>query len=408
MAQATGEANKVKISERALKAKPSPTLAITAKANQMKKEGHDIVGLGAGEPDFDTPELIKDAAIRALKEGFTKYTPTAGTPELKQAICDKLKKENGLEYSPAEIIVSCGAKHSLYNAIQALIDSGDEVIIPTPFWVSYLDQVNLADGKAVLVKTDDASHFKITADQLEKAITPRTKILILNSPSNPTGMVYSRAELEAIADVVVRRNILVLSDEIYEKMLYGGAEFVSFASLSPDVKALTMTINGVSKAFSMTGWRIGYAAGAKEIVAAMGRIQDHSTSNPTSIAQKGALQALTGPLDDVEKMVAAFWKRRDMVLDLLKQIPGVSCVKPEGAFYVFPSIAGVLGQKTPKGKLLKNSDDVADYLLEDHLVAVVPGSGFGSDTHMRLSYATSEAALKKALGRIKAAFEVLG
>lgn len=395
------------ISERARKASPSPTLAITAKAKQMKAEGIDVVSFGAGEPDFDTPQNVKDAAIKALQGGMTKYTPTSGTPELKKAICDKLKRDNGLEYAPSQIIVSIGAKHSLYNAMLALCDPGDEVIIPAPYWVSYPEMVKLADGVPVYVQTDESTGFRMTPDALRAAITPRTKALVLNSPSNPTGAIYEPAAIEEIAKIAVEKGIYVISDEIYEKLVYGGNRMVSIASFGDEIKKLTITINGLSKSHSMTGWRVGYTAAEQEIVSGMSRIQDHSTSNPVSFVQAGAIEALCGPQDAVEEMRKAFDERRQVIVDGLNAIPGVVCPNPGGAFYVFPNVSAYYG-KSFNGQEVGGSDAFGAFLLDEAKVAVIPGSGFGADSNIRLSYATSMDNIKKGIARIGEAVAKLG
>ncbi len=399
------------LSQRALNAAPSPTLAITAKANALKASGKDVVSFGAGEPDFDTPQNVKDAAVTALAKGDTKYTPSSGTVALKDAILAKLKRDNGLTYSRNEIIVSCGAKHSIYNLMQALLDPGDEVIIPSPYWVSYPEQVKLADGTPVIVQTDEATGFLTTASQMESAMTPQTKLMIVNSPSNPTGAVYTPQALRDIAELCAGRGIYLMSDEIYEKILYTGNEFVSPASFSDEIKNLTITINGFSKAHSMTGWRLGYAAADLDIVAAMSKIQDQSTSNPTSIAQAAGVEALNGPQDAVETMRQAFQERRDYIVSALNDIPGVHCLNPGGAFYVFPNVSALYGRSwKPAGdtpRTLGGSDDLATYLLEAYEVAVIPGSGFGADGNIRLSYATSMANIQKGVARIAEAVEAL-
>lgn len=395
------------ISERAKNALPSPTLAITAKANQMKADGIDVVSFGAGEPDFDTPNNVKYAAIKAMVDGATKYTPTSGTPALKQAICEKLKKDNGLEYAPSQIIVSDGAKHSIYNAVMALCDPGDEVIIPAPYWVTYPEQVKLAEGVPVCVKTDESTGFKMTTSMLKNAVTSKTKMLILNSPGNPTGAVYNRSELEEIAKIAVENSFYVISDEIYEKMVYDGNEHVSIASFNDDIKKLTVTINGLSKSHSMTGWRIGYAAAEQEIVSAMSRLQDHSTSNPVSFVQTGAVEALRGPQNDQAMMVREFNERRKVIVGGLNAIPGIVCPDPGGAFYVFPNVSKFYG-KSFNGKTIDGSDSFAAFLLDEARVAVVPGSGFGADQNVRLSYATSMANIKKGIERIAEAVSKLG
>ncbi len=354
----------------------------------MQAEGIDVIGFGAGEPDFDTPDHIKAEAVKAISEGFTKYTPTSGIPELKQAICKKLKEDNGLDYEPSQVVVSCGAKHSIYNIIQVLCEEGDEVIVPAPYWVSYTEQVRVAGATPVIIETNEESGFKITPKSLSDHITDRTTLLILNSPSNPTGAVYSKEELQAIAEVIVEKRIWVISDEIYEKIIYDDVQHVSIASIAPEIKVQTLVVNGVSKAYSMTGWRIGYAAANKEIISAISNLQDHSTSNPTSIAQRAALAALTGTQKPVQQMVQDFKKRRDYMIERLNRIPGISCLMPQGAFYAFPNISGVLG-KAYEGKVINNSMDLTELLLVEANVAVVPGGPFGADNYLRLSYATS-------------------
>ncbi len=399
------------LSQRALLAAPSPTLAITAKANALKAQGKDVISFGAGEPDFDTPQNVKDAAIAALAKGDTKYTPSSGTVALKDAILAKLKRDNGLTYSRNEVIVSCGAKHSIYNLMQALLDPGDEVIIPAPYWVSYPEQVKLADGVPVLVPTDEGTGFLATAAQIESYVTDRTKLVVINSPSNPTGAVYTPQALRDIADLCVGRGIYLMSDEIYEKILYTGNQFVSPASFGAAVKAMTITVNGFSKAHAMTGWRLGYAAADLDIVAAMSKIQDQSTSNPTSIAQAAGVEALNGPQDSVETMRRAFQERRDYIVSALNDIPGVRCLNPGGAFYVFPNVSAFYGKTwTPEGdtpRTVGSSDDLAAYLLEAYEVAVIPGSGFGADGNIRLSYATSMANIQKGVARIAEAVQAL-
>lgn len=389
------------LSQRALNVAPSPTLAITAKANQLKADGLDVVAFGAGEPDFDTPQHVKDAAVEALAKGFTKYTPSAGIPALKKAIVEKFARDNGLTYAPNQVIVSCGGKHSLYNIFQAMCEEGDEVIIPAPYWVSYPEQARLAGAQPVIINTTDASGFAPTVEQIEAAITPKTKIFVLNSPSNPTGAMWPRATIERLAELAVERNFYVISDEIYEKIVYDGNVPVSIAALNPEIAQRTITVNGVSKTYSMTGWRIGYAAALEtSIISAMGRIQDAVTSNPTSIAQYAAVAAMTGPQDFLNDWVAEFDRRRHVITDGLNQIPGITCLKPDGAFYVFPNVSALFGKTTPDGKHIGNSDDLADYLLSSVQVAVVPGSGFGAGEYVRLSYATSMAAIEKGLTRI--------
>jgi len=386
------------ISRRVRAINPSATLSLTAKAKAMKAEGIDVIGFGAGEPDFDTPAHIKEEAKKAIDEGFIHYTPTSGIPELKRAICDKLRRDNDLDYEPSEVVVGCGAKHCIYNAIQVLCDDGDEVILPAPYWPSYTEQVTAAGAKAVVVETTEEEGFKITPERLLAHITPNTKLLILISPSNPTGSVYSKEELQALAEILAPRGIWVLSDEVYEKIVYD-VEHVSIASLNPEVKALTIVINGVSKPYSMTGWRIGYAAGAKEVIAAMTNLQDHSTSNPTSFAQRGAVAALTGTQEPVAQMVSEFRKRRDYMVEKLNQIPGVSCALPQGAFYAFPNVSGLL-TKSFDGQPIQTSAHLAELLLHEAKVAVVPGGPFGSDDHLRLSYAVSLEDIREGLDRI--------
>ncbi len=389
------------LSKKAMNISPSPTLAISAKAKQMKSEGIDVIGFGAGEPDFDTPDHIKEAAIKSIQEGFTKYTPAAGIPELKKVVSEKFKKENGLEYSPNQIVISNGAKHSLDNVFAALLDPGDEVIIPAPYWVSYPEMVKLNDGVPVYIETDSTTCFKVTREQLEKTLTPRTKALILNSPSNPTGQVYSREELEFIADFAVKNNVYVISDEVYEKIIYDQVEHISIASLSPEIKELTIVVNAVSKTYSMTGWRIGYAAAPAELAAAMGDIQSHLTSNPNSMAQMAALAAITGPQDDVEMMRKAFLERRDYMVNRVKEIPYLDCLTPPGSFYLFVEVGDTFG-KSFRGKGIQNVDDFAEYLLTEYQVALVPGTAFGSPDCVRLSFATSMENIQEGLKRIEA------
>ncbi len=398
----TTATSKTKLSARAINALPSPTLGITAQAAALKAAGKDVVSFSAGEPDFDTPQNVKDAAVAAIAKGQTKYTASSGTPALKEAIIAKLQRDNVLAYKPNEIIASAGAKHSIYNLMQAILQYGDEVLIPAPYWVSYPEQAKLAGATPVTVPTDE--RFIASAASFEKYVTPNTKLLILNSPSNPTGAVYSRAQIQEIADLAVSKGIFVLSDEIYEKVIYDGTEVVSIASLGDKIKELTITVNGLSKSHSMTGWRIGYAAGDAEIIAAMGRIQDQSTSNPSSITQAASVEALNGPQDSVEMMRVQFEKRRSIIVDGLNSIPGIHCNKPQGAFYVFPNVSALYGKSwiTESGetKTIKGSDDFAAYLLSQALVALVPGSGFGADGHVRLSYATSAEIIQDGLARI--------
>ncbi|MDH5626593.1 MAG: pyridoxal phosphate-dependent aminotransferase, partial [Nitrospira sp.] len=379
-----------------------PTLAMTATAKAMAAQGLDVVDFSSGEPDFDTPEPVKAAAEAAIRDGFTKYTPSSGIDELRQAIIDKLQHEHGLRYEKPQILVSCGAKHSLYNLAEAFLEAGDEIIIPTPYWVSYADQALLNDATPVLLPTSESSGYAINADDLRRLVTPRTKAIIVNSPCNPTGATYDRKTLQAIADIAVRHKLLIISDEIYEKILYDGATHMSIATLSPEVAAQTVIINGVSKAYAMTGWRIGYAAGPKDLLTAMANIQSQSTSNPCSISQKAAVAALKlgGPF--TEKMVAEFDRRRKVMVDRLNRIPGVACRMPTGAFYAFPNISGILGRRGPAGPI-RSPHELAQYLLKDIHVAVVPGEPFGSQEHIRLSYATSMQSIERGLDRMAAA-----
>ncbi|HEX9114182.1 MAG TPA: pyridoxal phosphate-dependent aminotransferase [Nitrospirota bacterium] len=392
------------ISKRAQAVKPSPTLATAAKAKAMKAQGIDVVDFGVGEPDFDTPDNVKQAGIQAIQKGFTKYTPAGGTDDLKEAVIEKFKRDNGLTYEKSQVLISCGAKHSLYNIAEALFDPGDEVIIPAPYWVSYPDQVLLNDAVPVIVETTEEEGFKLSAKKLEKAITPKTKALVLNSPSNPTGLAYDRRTLEDIAALAVKRGIYVISDEIYEKLLYDGFTHTSIASLGPEIKNLTIVVNGVSKSHAMTGWRIGYAAGPKDVVSAMANIQSQSTSNPASISQKAAVEALRGPQDFIGIMNAEFDKRRKYMVKRLNAMPGVSCLTPVGAFYAFPRVSSLYG-KSANGKRIGNSSDLAAYLLEDARVALVSGDAFGADAYIRLSYATSLESITKGLDRIEAALQ---
>lgn len=394
------------LSQRARAIKPSPTLAIDAKAKALKAQGVDVIGFGVGEPDFDTPGNIKEAGIKAIENGFTKYCPVGGTDDLKDAIIEKLKKDNGLSYERGEVIVSCGAKHSLYNIAMTVLEKGDEVIIPAPYWVSYPDIVALADATPVTVNTSEKNGFKMTSDEFRRAITPKTKAVVINSPSNPTGSSYSRKELEGIAEIAVEKKILIISDDIYEKLVYDGFEFTSIASLGKEVKDLTIVVNGVSKAYAMTGWRIGYAAGSKEIITAMTNIQSQSTSNPTSISMKASTEALTGPQDAVTLMVREFDKRRVYMVERLNKVKGITCLRPNGAFYAFPNIAGLLG-KSFNGKILNSSSDLATCLLDEVKVALVPGSAFGAEGYLRLSYATSMENIKKGIDRIEKAVGML-
>ncbi|HET9846201.1 MAG TPA: pyridoxal phosphate-dependent aminotransferase [Nitrospira sp.] len=397
----------MKLAARVSRIAPSPTLAMAATAKAMAAQGIDVIDFSTGEPDFDTPEPVKAAAESAIRSGFTKYTPSSGIDELRSAIAEKLKIEQGLQYDKSQILVSCGAKHSLYNVAEALLEAGDEIIIPTPYWVSYADQALLNDATPVLLATREADGYAIDPTDLEQRITPRTKALIINSPGNPTGATYSRTMLERIAAIAVRHDLVVISDEIYEKVLYDGASHVSIASLGPDIAGRTVVINGVSKAYAMTGWRIGYAAGPKDLITAMGNIQSQSTSNPCSISQKAAVAALRfgGPF--TKQMVTEFDRRRRAIVEGLNAIPGISCSMPSGAFYAFPNIQGVLGKRGPTGPITSPTD-LATYLLKDAHIAVVPGEPFGSQSHMRLSYATSMETIGKGLDRLRAALQKLG
>ncbi len=394
------------LSNRAKGLKPSPTLAINAKAKAMQAQGVRVISFGAGEPDFDTPANIKKAAIRAIEEGFTKYTAVGGIDELKDAVIEKFRRDNQLTYKRSQILISCGGKHSFYNLAQALFDRGDEVIIPAPYWVSYPPMVALAEATPVIVETREENGFKLTVEDLRRVITPRTKALILNSPSNPTGSAYEKEELERIAEIAVSNDFFVISDEIYEKIVYDGFQFRSIASLGDEIKKRTVIVHGVAKTYAMTGWRIGYAAGPEEIISAMSNIQSQSTSNPTSISQKASVEALIGPQDEVERMVFAFAERRNYIVDRLNEIEGVSCFKPIGAFYVFPNFSEYYG-KHYQGKKINNSTDLADYFLEVAKVAVVPGIEFGADRFERLSYATSMEEIEEGLDRIEDALKKL-
>lgn len=388
------------LSSKALKISPSVTLEITAKAKEMKSRGIDVIGFGAGEPDFDTPENIQNAGIKAIQSGNTRYTATSGIPELKKAICEKLKNENSLEYKPSNIIVSNGAKHSIFNALFAILNPGDEVIMPVPYWVSYPEFIKLSDGIPVPVETREDNGFKFDLNDLEKALTHKTKAIILNSPSNPTGTAYNSEELRAIADWAVKNNIFVISDEIYEKLIYDGHKHVSIASFGEDIKRLTILVNGMSKAYAMTGWRIGYAAADEEIVKIMTNVQSHTTSNACSISQYASVEGLTGDQSVVEVMKKEFVKRRDYMVEKINSIKGLSCRKPNGAFYVMANISKLKGNII-HGKTINTSLDFANLLLEVAKVAVVPGSAFGADDFIRLSYATSMRNIEEGLKRIE-------
>ena len=391
----------MELSRKALQVSASPTLAIDAKFKAMKADGIDVIGFGCGEPDFDTPDNIKAAAIKAIEEGQTKYTPASGTLALKQAICDKLKRDNGLDYKPSNIVVSNGAKHSLLNAFNAIINPGDEIIVPAPYWVSYTEMIKMADGVPVIIETKEEDDFKFTAQQLRDAITPKTKALVLNSPSNPTGMLYGEAELREIAEIAVENDIFVVADEIYEKLIYDGKEHVSIASFNDEIKDRTIIINGVSKSYAMTGWRIGFTAANEAVTKAMANMQSHAASNPSSISQAAALEAYNGEQETVEEMRKVFEERRNYMVDRINSIAGVSCRKPEGAFYVMMNIKEVFGREIC-GKVINTSDDFCEVLLENSLVALVPGSGFGIEGYVRWSYATSMENIEKGLDRLEA------
>jgi aspartate aminotransferase len=389
----------MKISKVASNIPASPTLSITAKVKELRAQGKDVIGFGAGEPDFDTPDAIKKAAVEAINKGLTKYTPVGGTPELKDAVCTSIYADYGLRTTPDNVIVSCGAKHSLYNLFLTLFEDGDEVICPAPYWVSYPPMIEIAGARPVIVDTQDTG-MKLTAGAVKEAITKRTRGIIINSPSNPTGMIFEKKELEAIAELCVKHDIVIISDDIYQKIIFDDAEFFSVATISPEVAARTFIINGASKTYAMTGWRIGYCIGDTEVIKAMTRLQSQSTSNPTSFAQDGAIVSLSGDQAIVEERRKIFEKRRDLIVSKIREIPGFTIIPPSGSFYSFPSVKGHLNRFGSAGKL-------AEYLLEKALVAVVPGEGFGADHHMRLSFATSEENIINGLNRIKEALASL-
>ncbi len=396
------------IASRLSAVQPSPTMAVTAKAAELKAAGKDVIGLGAGEPDFDTPDHIKQAGIAAIEKGMTKYTPVTGTPALKDAIITKFKRDNGLSFERNQIVVGCGAKQVIFNAMLATLNAGDEVIIPAPYWVSYPDMVAVAEGTSVIVSCGEDAGFKLTPQQLEDAITDNTRWLILNSPSNPTGGAYTKEELKALGEVLLKHpQVMILSDDIYEYLVYDGFEFATLATVVPGLQDRILTVNGVSKAYSMTGWRIGYAAGPAAVIKAIGDVQSHSTSNPCSISQAASVEALNGDHGFLSDWLKAFATRRDMVVELLNDIPGISCGTPNGAFYVFPNCSELFGKKTPGGTVIANSTDFCAYLLEEALVAAVMGEAFGLDGYFRISYATSEDALTEACARIKKACAAL-
>lgn len=387
---------------------PSATLAMSARVTQLKREGVDVIGLSAGEPDFDTPDFIKDAAIAAIRAGQTKYTDVDGTAEVKDAVVEKFRRDNGLGYTRSQISVNSGGKHTLFNALVATVDTGDEVVIPAPYWVSYPDIVNFAGGTPVFIEAPAAQNYKITAEQLDAAITPRTKWVMLNSPSNPSGAAYSAAELKQLAEVLLRHpHVLVMTDDMYEHVWYAPTPFATIAQVCPELYDRTLTVNGCSKAFSMTGWRIGFAGGPEWIINAMRKLQSQSTSNPCSISQAAAVAALTGDQSFLEERNAAFKRRRDMVVSMLNDAPGLDCPVPEGAFYVYPDASGVIGKTTPKGRKIETDEDLIAYFLDDYRVAAVHGGAFGLSPAFRISYATSEEVLKKACTRIQEACAAL-
>ena len=387
---------------------PSATLAVTAKAAELKRQGRDIIGLGAGEPDFDTPDFVKEAAIEAIRRGETKYTNVDGTPALKEAIRAKFKRDNGLDYGLDQVIANVGGKHTIFNALVATLNPGDEVVIPAPYWVSYPDIVNFTGATPVFIEAGIDTGFKITPAQLDAAITPRTRWFILNSPSNPTGAGYTADEIRAIGEVLRRRpHVWILSDDMYEHVVYEGFEFATFAQVCPDLYERTLTVNGASKAYAMTGWRIGFAGGPAPLIKAMSKLQSQSTSNPCSIAQAAAAAALNGPQDFLKERNAAFQARRDLVVSMLNQAPGLRCHRPEGAFYVYPDCAGLIGRRTPSGATVENDEQLAGYFLESEGVAVVHGGAFGGSPAFRISYATSTEALEEACRRIQRACAAL-
>lgn len=388
------------ISTRAADVQASTTLAIDSMAKQMKADGIDVIGFGAGEPDFHTPEHIKEAGIRAIEQNVTRYTPAAGLPELRKAVCTRLEEDLGVVYRPDQVVVASGAKHVIYVALQTLTEPGDEIILPAPFWVSYLEQIKMVGGTPVVVTTTEAERFKLTPEKLERAITPRTKALILNNPSNPTGMVYTKEELEAIAAVCVKHDLWILSDEIYCDLVYDGRVFTGVATLGEEVRRRTILINGVSKSYAMTGWRIGYAAGDAEVIKVMGNYLSHSTGAPASFAQKGAVEALLGPREEVAAMRRAFQERRDHIVRRMNAIPGVSCLKPEGAFYIMMNLSQLLG-RTIQGTVINSADTFSSLFLEKGLVATVPCTGFGAPEFVRWSYATSRENIDRGLDRLE-------
>jgi len=396
----------MKLAERINRIKPSPTFAAAARAAAMRAKGINVIGFAQGEPDFDTPPNIKEAAYKAIREGITKYTPVGGFDDLKDAIIQKFKRDNDLAYDRSQILVSVGAKLCIYNLAQVFFEAGDEVIVPAPYWVSYTDIVLLMDSQPVIVPTSEERGFKMTPKQLKSAITPRTKALILNSPCNPTGATYTAEELKALAEVLLQNKILIIADDIYENFVYDGTTFTSIASLTKEIKDQTVVINGVSKTYSMTGWRIGYAAGPAELIAAMNKVQGQNISNPVSFCQKASIEALIGPQDSVKEMIVEFDRRRRYMVDRLNAMPGITCPLPKGAFYAFPNVTGLFGKKGGD-KRISNSSDVTDFLLEEAKVAVVAGSGFGDDNYIRFSYATSLENIEKGMDRMQEALRKL-
>jgi aspartate aminotransferase len=396
----------MKFAERVNRIKPSPTFAAAAKAAAMRAKGIEVISFAQGEPDFDTPDNIKEAAYKAIRDGITKYTPASGFPDLKDAIIQKFKRDNNLTYDRSQVFASAGAKLILFNLAQALFQAGDEVIVPAPYWVSYTDIILLMDATPVVLPTSEEQGFKISPQQLGSAITPRTKAIILNSPCNPTGATYTAAELKALSEVLLQKKVLIITDDIYEKFVYDGTTFTCIASLGKEVQDQTVVVNGVSKTYSMTGWRMGYAAGSAEIIAAMDKIQTQNVSNPVSFCQKAAAEALNGPQDSVQKMITEFDRRRKAIVQRLNAMPGVRCQLPKGAFYVFPNVSGLFGKKWGN-RTLSNSWDVADFILEEGKVAVVAGAAFGDDQYIRFSYATSMANIEKGMERIQEALKKL-
>jgi aspartate aminotransferase len=397
----------MKFSKRIQQVNLSMTLAIDAKAKEMKSQGENVIGFGAGEPDFNTPDRIKQAGIRAIEANDTHYTPVGGSNDLKDAIITKLKRDNGLDYERNQILASCGAKHSFYNLAQVLWEAGDEVIIPAPYWVSFPEMVVLAGAKPIIIETNATNEFKVTVDQIKNVLTPNTRAIVINTPSNPTGSAYEKSELEAIAEFALENNILVISDEIYEWIVFDGFKHTSLASLSKEAQKNCIVINGVSKSYAMTGWRIGYIAADAEIVKQVTKLQGQSTSNPCSISQAASIEALTGPHDDVMEMVREFEKRRDIMVSLLREISGVSCNTPKGSFYSFPDFSALYGKKDANGKALQGSLDFTEYLLAAKKIAIVPGIAFGADANARMSFATSRDKIEEGVKRIKEAVELL-